>query len=87
MNLSLSLAWAGLLTAIARLLRALLAAVRDDRRKWYDETEMRNAAKAAGHDRLLAALKARRKAQRQWRKSSDNPVVDGGVPDRNRPDG
>ena len=71
MNLSLSLASAGLLTAIARLLRALLAAVTEDRRRQYDDAEIRNAGKAASHDRLLAALKARRKAKKQWNKSNE----------------
>ena len=82
----MSLSWVRLLSAFARLLNALLAAVRDGRRRQRKERDIRSAAKAAGHDRLLAALKARRKAQSQWRKSNDNPVVDGAFPDRNRPD-
>lgn len=76
----------GLLAAIARLLSTLLAVVRDERRKQRDEAGVRNAEKAAGHGRLLAALKARRKAQKQWGKFHDSTMADSAASDRNHPD-
>ena len=60
-----------MLTAIARLLSAVLAAVRDGRRKLQDERNLQNARKASRYDRLLAVLEARRKARKQWNKSHE----------------
>ena len=60
-----------MLAAIARLLSAVLAAVRDGRRKLQDERNLQNARKASRYDRLLAVLEARRKARKQWNKSHE----------------
>ena len=67
----MNLSWMGMLAAIARLLSAVLAAVRDGRRKLQDERNLQNARKASRYDRLLAALQARRKARKQWNKSHE----------------
>ena len=67
----MNLSWMGMLAAIARLLSAVLAAVRDGRRKLQDERNLQNARKASRYDRLLAVLEARRKARKQWNKSHE----------------
>ena len=83
----MNLSWVGMLAAIARLLSAMLAAVRDDRRKLQSERNIQTAHKAATHDHLLTALRARRDAQKQWRKAHGAPMADGADSDRNRSDG
>ncbi|WP_075995849.1 hypothetical protein [Salaquimonas pukyongi] len=75
-----------LLAAITRLLAALFAAVNRSRQLQSAHQRSDEARKAAGYDRLLTALKARRKAAAKWKEHHGQPALGRAVPGRRSSD-